>query len=96
MLIAPQIKNLDRELARFHGRLKAGAAFVVLLATALLARAFYLQIVQHDHYIQRAESNRISLVPAAPNRGLILDRNDRILAENYSAYTLELTRAQTS
>ncbi|OJW49852.1 MAG: penicillin-binding protein 2 [Thiobacillus sp. 65-1059] len=95
MLIAPQIKNLDRELARFHGRLKAGAAFVVLLATALLARAFYLQIVQHDHYIQRAESNRISLVPAAPNRGLILDRNDRILAENYSAYTLELARAQT-
>ncbi|OJW77722.1 penicillin-binding protein 2 [Thiobacillus sp. 65-1402] len=96
MLLAPQIKNLDRELARFHGRLKAGAAFVALLAIALLARAFYLQIVQHDHYIQRAESNRISLVPAAPNRGLILDRNDRILAENYSAYTLELTRAQTS
>ena len=95
MLLAPQIKNLDRELARFHGRLKAGAAFVALLATALLARAFYLQIVQHDHYIQRAESNRISLVPAAPNRGLILDRNDRILAENYSAYTLELARAQT-
>ena len=95
MLLAPQIKNLDRELARFHGRLKVGAAFVALLATALLARAFYLQVMQHDYYIQRAESNRISLVPAAPNRGLILDRNDRILAENYSAYTLELTRAQT-
>jgi len=95
MLLAPQIKNLDRELARFHGRLKAGAVFVALLATALLARAFYLQIMQHDYYIQRAESNRISLVPAAPNRGLILDRNDRILAENYSAYTLELARAQT-
>ena len=95
MLLAPQIKNLDRELARFHGRLKVGAAFVALLATALLVRAFYLQVMQHDYYIQRAESNRISLVPAAPNRGLILDRNDRILAENYSAYTLELTRAQT-
>lgn len=90
-----QLKNLDRELARFHGRLKVGGAFVALLAIALLARGFYLQIVQHDHYIQRAESNRISRVPTAPNRGLILDRNDRILAENYSAYTLELTRAQT-
>jgi len=95
MSIATQLKNLDRELARFHGRLKVGAAFVALLATALLARGYYLQIVQHDHYIQRAESNRISRVPAAPNRGLILDRNDRILAENYSAYTLELTRAKT-
>jgi len=89
------LKNLDRELARFHGRLKVGAAFVALLAVALLARAFYLQIVQHEHYVQRAEGNRITRVPTAPNRGLILDRNGRILAENYSAYTLELTRAQT-
>jgi penicillin-binding protein 2 len=95
MSFATQLKNLDRELARFHGRLKVGAAFVALLATALLARGYYLQIVQHDHYIQRAESNRISRVPTPPNRGLILDRNDRILAENYSAYTLELTRART-
>ncbi len=89
------LKNLDRELSHFHGRLKVGAAFVALLAMALLVRAFYLQIVQHEHYIQRAENNRISLVPTAPNRGLIVDRNERILAENYSAYTLEVTRAQT-
>ena len=95
MIRATPLKNLDRELSRFHGRLKVGAAFVALLASALLGRTFYLQIVQHDYYIQRAESNRISLVPTAPNRGLILDSKDRILAENYSAYTLELTRAQT-
>jgi penicillin-binding protein 2 len=92
---ATQLKNLDLELARFHGRLKFGAAFVALLATVLLARACYLQVVQHDQYIQRAESNRISLVPTAPNRGLIFDRKDRILAENYSAYTLEVMRART-
>ncbi len=49
--------------------------------------------MQHEYYIQRAESNRISLVPTAPYRGLILDSKDRILAENYSAYTLELKRA---
>jgi penicillin-binding protein 2 len=95
MPLATPLKNLDRELARFHGRLKAGAAFVALLATALLGRAFYLQIMQHEYYIQRAENNRISLASVAPNRGLILDRKDRILAENYSAYTLEVTRAKT-
>lgn len=87
------LKNLDRELARFHGRLKAGAAFVALLAAALLVRGFYLQITQHDYYTGRAESNRISLLPIAPNRGLILDSKDRVLAENYSAYTLEVTQA---
>jgi len=72
------LKNLDRELAHFHGRLKVGAAFVALLAATLLVRAFYLQIVQHEHYIQRAESNRISLVPTAPTVA-DLDRNDQIL-----------------
>jgi penicillin-binding protein 2 len=95
MNLATPLKNLDRELARFHGRLKVGAAFVTLLAAALLARGFYLQILQHDYYSGRALSNRISLVPTAPNRGLILDRNGRILAENYSAYTLEVTQAHT-
>ncbi|HEY9100014.1 MAG TPA: penicillin-binding protein 2 [Thiobacillus sp.] len=87
------LKNLDRELACFHRRLKIGGVFVALLALVLLGRGFFLQIFQHEHYIQRAESNRISLVPAAPNRGLIVDRKGRILAENYSAYTLEITRA---
>jgi penicillin-binding protein 2 len=95
MRIHAPLKDLDHELARFQGRLKAGAAFVVLLATALLGRVFYLQVMQHEHYIERAENNRISLVPTSPHRGLILDRNGRILAENYSAYTLEITRAET-
>jgi len=94
MAPAATLKNLDLELSRFRGRLKVGGAFVALLAAALLGRAYYLQIVQQEHYLQRAESNRISLVPAAPHRGLILDRQGRILAENYSAYTLELTRTQ--
>ncbi len=92
MNLATPLKNLDSELARYQGRLKVGGAFAALLAIALLGRAFYLQIVQHEYYIQRAESNRISLVPTAPYRGLILDSKDRILAENYSAYTLELKR----
>jgi len=96
MSVVASLKNLDRELTRFHGRLKAGALFVVLLAAVLLARGYYLQVDQHDYYIQRAESNRISLVPTAPNRGLILDHKGRILAENYSAYTLEIARAQTA
>lgn len=96
MKVVAPLKDLDRELARFHGRLKVGAAFVAVLAGVLLGRAYYLQVTQHEFYTQRAESNRISLVPVAPNRGLILDRKGRILAENYSAYTLEITRAEVA
>ena len=40
---------------------------------------------------RKAESNRISVIPVVPNRGLITDRNGEVLAANYSAFTLEVT-----
>ncbi len=42
-------------------------------------------------YSTLAESNRIAIVPVVPNRGVITDRNGVVLAQSYSAYTLELT-----
>ena len=67
----------------------------VLFAFGLLgARLVYLQVYQHDELSTQAENNRIAVVPIVPNRGLILDRNGVVLANNYSAYTLEITPAQ--
>jgi penicillin-binding protein 2 len=85
-----QLKNLDQELAQFQARVIVGAVFVLVLAGILMGRLFYLQVIQQQHYHLLAENNRIALVPVAPNRGLIVDRNERILAENYSAYTVEI------
>jgi penicillin-binding protein 2 len=62
----------------------------------LFARFVYLQVVQHGHYRTLAESNRIAIVPIAPNRGVITDRNGIVLAQSYSGYTLELMPAQIS
>jgi penicillin-binding protein 2 len=53
-----------------------------------------LQVVRHDAFAERAESNRTAVVPIVPNRGQILDRNGVVLATNYSAYTLEITRSK--
>lgn len=89
------IKNLNLELSRFTARLKVGGLFVLLLCVVLAGRLFYLQVLQYEHYHTLAESNRIALVPIAPSRGLIVDRKERILAENYSAYTLEIVVAKT-
>ncbi len=86
-----EMRDLSRELERFHWRLAVCAASVVLLFFVLLLRFFYLQVIQHDYYMTLAEQNRISIVPVVPNRGLILDRNGVVLAHNYSAYTLEIS-----
>jgi penicillin-binding protein 2 len=89
-----ELKNHERELYFFQLRI-GFAGFAVLAAFALLfARFFQLQVVQHDAYAAKAEDNRISIVPIAPNRGLILDRNGVVLARNYSAYTLEIFPAK--
>ena len=85
-----ELKNHQREL--YHFQLRIGlAGIAVAAAFALLAARFvYLQVVQYDFYHTKAEDNRISIVPIAPNRGLILDRNGVVLARNFSAYTLEI------
>jgi len=61
----------------------------------LFARLVYLQIFRHDDLRAQAESNRTSIVPIVPNRGLIVDRNGIVLATNYSAYTLEITPSKS-
>jgi penicillin-binding protein 2 len=53
-----------------------------------------LQVVQHRHYQTLAETNRIAIVPIVPNRGVIRDRNGIVLAQSYSAYTLEIQPAR--
>ncbi|MCP5242618.1 MAG: penicillin-binding protein 2 [Burkholderiales bacterium] len=86
-----ELRNHPLELYKFRKRLTISAGFVLLLFLILFARFFYLQVTQGQHYHTLAEANRISIAPLVPNRGLILDRNGKILAQNYSTYTLELT-----
>jgi penicillin-binding protein 2 len=85
-----ELKDIERELGSFRLRLFAAAAFVLLCFGLLGARLVYLQIFRYDELSTQAENNRISVVPIVPNRGLILDRNGVVLADNYSAYTLEI------
>ena len=91
-----ELRNYESELRAFQLRLGV-AGFLVLAAFGLLlARFVWLQVLQHDAYRAKAEENRISVVPVAPSRGLILDRNGEVLARNYLAYTLEIFPARVS
>ena len=89
-----ELKNIEQELGRFRTRLLAAAAFVLFGFSLLGARLVYLQVYKHDELSTQAENNRIAVVPVVPNRGLIVDRNGVVLANNFSAYTLEITPAK--
>ena len=89
-----ELRNVEQEVGRFHLRLLAAGLFVLFAFGLLTARLVYLQVYKHDELSTQAENNRISVVPIVPNRGLIVDRNGIVLANNYSAYTLEITRSK--
>jgi penicillin-binding protein 2 len=91
-----ELKNHERELYFFQLRIGAAGVAVLIAFGVLFGRFAYLQVVQRDYYHTKAEDNRISIVPVAPNRGLILDRNGVVLARNYSAYTLEILTAKVA
>ncbi len=86
-----EFKDHRRELYYFQMRVGIAGVFVLAAFSLLALRFGYLQLVQYDYYRTKAEDNRISVVPIAPNRGLVLDRNGAVLARNYSAYTLEIS-----
>ncbi|UJP05104.1 MAG: penicillin-binding protein 2 [Nitrosomonas sp.] len=85
-----ELRNHFTELSKFRTRLLVSGGFVLFLFAILYARFYFLQVVQQEHYLTLAEANRISILPLVPNRGLILDRHGKPLAQNYSAYTLEV------
>jgi penicillin-binding protein 2 len=68
-------------------------AFVVLASSALLFKLFMIQIVDVSYRLS-AENNVLRYVTQYPARGLILDRNGKILVSNQAAYDIMVIPAQ--
>jgi len=85
------VKDGALEAELFKSRAATGFALVAVALLVLIARYFYLQVLEHEEYHTRSEANRIKLRPLPPTRGLIFDRNGKLLAENVPTYRLEIT-----
>ncbi|BAN21796.1 penicillin-binding protein 2 [Caballeronia insecticola] len=89
-----EIKNTEQQLSKFRLRVAAAGLFVFVCFGLIGLRFLYLQVWHFSKYSLQANENRISVAPIVPNRGIITDRNGIVLAKNYSAYTLEITRSK--
>ena len=96
MRLTAEVDQALGELRRMRRRLLLCATLALIGGAALILRLGYLQIVRHDDFQAQAEDNRIALVPVPPTRGLILDRNGLLMAENIAYYTLELAPSRFS
>jgi penicillin-binding protein 2 len=75
---------------------RATIAFIIVIAMLgiVLNNLHSLQVTQYEDYQTRSNGNRIKVLPVAPNRGLIYDRNGILLAENRPVFSLEIIPEQ--
>ena len=69
---------------------------VAVVFIALLIGYWRLQIGQHTRMLKQAEHNRIRDLPIIAPRGRILDRNGRVLVDNFPSFTILLNRENAS
>src|ERR1700720_2730676 len=70
--------------------------YIVLFIFLLLAYGLWrLQVMHSDEYALLAEKNRVRNVPILAPRGKILDRDGRVIVDNYPSFTALLLRDST-
>ncbi|MFV9474349.1 penicillin-binding protein 2 [Advenella sp. RU8] len=87
-------KQAMRQRRQLITRVVVAVLFVLLCFGILVNRLWVLQVERYQGLSERAERNRITLVPITPRRGDIVDRNGVVLARSHRDYTLEMVRGQ--
>ena len=88
------MRDYTAEDKLFLRRAFIAICLVAVVFGVLLLNMYQLQIVSFEDYQTRADGNRIKVVPIAPNRGLIYDRNGVLLAENRPSFSLRMVKEQ--
>src|SRR3954462_9867594 len=70
--------------------------YVIVVLFSVLAVSFWvLQVVQHAKYEELAENNHQRTLALRAPRGLMFDRDGRVLVENRSSYSITIVREHT-
>lgn len=80
--------GIDRLLLR----LTVFGTIIVTIFVALFSRLWFLQVLEASEFRQLAKQNRTRLVESEPPRGLILDRNGRMLVRNRRSLSVTVDR----
>ena len=84
------LKDITHESNLFRTRVIFTYVVIVVLFLGLVLRLVELQVIEHGHFQTLSHNNRVKIVPVAPTRGLIFDRNGVVLAQNTPSFSLEL------
>lgn len=90
-----RLKDHEKDARLVRSRVVVGAIVVVALICVLIARLYYLQVVQYEYHSTLSENNRVHVQPIPPTRGLIFDRNGVVIADNRPSFSLSMTRERS-
>lgn len=81
----------DEQIREYQFRFRYLYIILFVAFSILLARLWYLQVMNGDRFRQYSEENRIKKVKITAPRGMIFDRNKKLLVDNRPAFDLEVT-----
>lgn len=87
-----RLKDHEKDARQVRKRVVVGAGAILFLVCMLIARLYYLQVIQYEYHSTLSENNRVHVQPIPPTRGLIFDRNGVIIADNRPSFSLSMTR----
>src|SRR4051812_30593828 len=88
--------NLQPDDRRSLSTRLSALQYIVAGAFAALAVGFWVfQVAQHERFREMAENNHLRRLPLPAPRGVLLDRDGKILVENQNSFNIALVREQT-
>ncbi len=90
------LKDYFLETRIIQSRLLWLLVVILFMTSVLVARYYELQINRHDTFVTLSDANRILTQSVAPTRGLIFDRQGKILAENQPSFSLNIVQERVA
>ena len=79
---------IEKTNLKYERRIKVLLGVILFIFLVILIRVGWLQIVEGEKFLRLSQTARLRLIPLANPRGLIVDRNERVIADNTASFSI--------
>ena len=81
----------NEQLQSFQDRFRFLYGILIVMASILFLRLWYLQILKGEEFKRDAEENRLKKIKIEAPRGMVFDRERRVLLDNHPTFNVAIT-----
>lgn len=79
---------IEKTNLKYERRIKVLLGIILFIFLVILIRVGWLQIIEGEKFLRLSQTARLRLIPLANPRGLIVDRNERVIADNTASFSI--------